>query len=133
MEFVIFFSNLHSCIIKKSIILKGVWSYSYTIRAVKDNQVVETRTKIDRREYAILEKTKAQSQWTIFQTRRCFIWRNRYFRIDIYEEPCNPQCRGLILLSTRAVEEDLCLPDFLQIVKEVTHDENYSMFNLSKK
>lgn len=111
----------------------GVWSYSYTIRQVKDNQVVETRTKVDRKEYAILEKTKALTQWTIYQTRRCFIWRNRYFRIDIYEEPCNPRCRGLILLSTRAVDKDLCLPDFLEIEKEVTHDENYSMFNLSNK
>lgn len=111
----------------------GVWSYSYTIRAIKDNQVVETRTQIDRREYTFLEKTKAQSQWTIYQTRRCFIWRNRYFRIDIYEEPCNARCRGLILLSTRAADQELQLPDFFEIEKEVTNDENYSMFNLSKK
>lgn len=111
----------------------GVWSYSYTIRQVKDNQVVETRTQVDRREYSILEKTKSPNQWTIFQTRRCFIWRNRYFRIDIYEEPCNPKCRGLVLLSTRAAEKDLQLPSFLKIEKEVTSDETFSMFNLSKR
>lgn len=110
----------------------GNWSYSYTIRAVKDNQVVETRTQIDRREYAILEKTKSPSQWTIYQTRRCFIWKNTYYRIDIYEEPCNARCRGLILLSTRA-SAGISLPNFLEIEKEVTNDEEYSMFNLSRK
>ena len=96
-----------------------------------ESQIVETRTQVDRREYAILAKTISKKHWTIYQKRRCFLWRYRYFRIDVYEEPCNPSCRGLVLLSTRSMDKDLTLPTFLQIEKEVTDDPAYSMYNLS--
>ena len=45
------------------------------------------------------------------------------------------RCEGLILLETYTTMkgETLELPDFLEIVKEVTHDRNYSMFTLSRK
>ena len=80
----------------------------------------------------MLTKTIDPTHRTIYQRRRCFIWNNRYYRLDIYEEPCEPSCKGLILLSTRSIE-DITLPDFLDIEKEVTNDDNYSMFSLSKK
>lgn len=53
----------------------------------------------------------------------------------MYEEPCEPNCRGLVLLVTRssATDDDLLLPDFIQVEREVTNDPAYSMFNLSKK
>lgn len=111
----------------------GNWSYSYVIRFNEDGQQVETRTQVDRREYSILTKTIDQKHWTIYQKRRCFIWRHRYYRLDIYEEPCNPSCRGLILLSTRSRDPDPFLPQFIDIEREVTNDEAYSMFNLSSK
>lgn len=53
--------------------------------------------------------------------------------MDTYEEPCNPRCRGLAILSTHSIEDDLLLPDFLKIEKEITNDPEYSMFNLSSK
>lgn len=74
-----------------------------------------------------------QKHYTIYQKRRCFIWRHRYYRLDIYEEPCNPSCRGLIILSTRSVDKDVELPNFLEIEKEISNDSNYSMYNLSFK
>ncbi len=83
----------------------------------------------------ILTKTIDQSHWTIYQRRRCFIWHRRYYRIDMFEEPCNPACRGLIIMSTRAMDknDELVLPPFLNVEKEITSDSNYSMFNLSLK
>ncbi len=36
-----------------------VWSYTYTVRTKEDNQTVETRTQIDKREYGVsVTKTK---------------------------------------------------------------------------
>ena len=70
----------------------------------------------------MLQKTIDRAHWTVYLKRRCFIWRHRYFRVDIYEEPCEPSCRGLILLLTRSSDEDLLLPDFLEIEREVTDD-----------
>ena len=44
------------------------------------------------------------------------------------------RCKGLILLETYTTKtDDLHLPDFLEIMKEVTDDPAYSMFNLSLK
>ncbi|CAF0706425.1 unnamed protein product [Brachionus calyciflorus] len=111
----------------------GNWSYSYAIRTYEDGQPNETRTQIDRREYAILSKTIDPNHYTIYQRRRCFIWQHRYYRLDIYEEPCNPSCRGLVILSARTNEDDLLLPNFIQVEQEITDDSLYSMFNLSAK
>lgn len=109
------------------------WSYTYTIRNKEDGQTVETRTQIDKREYSMLSKTIDLSNYTIYKLRRCFEWRHQYFQLDIYEEPCNPSCRGLIILTTYCIDKDLILPNFIQFEKEITDDPNYSMFNLSKK
>jgi len=81
----------------------------------------------------MLSKTIDPNHFTIYKLRRCFQWENRYYQLDIYEEPCNPSCRGLAILSTHSIDQDLLLPDFLDIEKEVTNDVNFSMFNLSRK
>lgn len=45
------------------------------------------------------------------------------------------RCHGLIILETYTtlLGQDLELPGFLEMIKEITTDENYSMYNLSKK
>lgn len=109
----------------------NVWSYTYTVRTKEDNQTVETRTQIDKREYGMLLKTIDTSHYTIYKLRRCFEWRHRYYQLDIYEEPCNPCCRGLAILTTHCMDQDLLLPNFIEIQKEITDDPFFSMFNLS--
>lgn len=112
----------------------GVWSHSYAVREkCEDGQYLETRTAVDRREYAMLAKTADSQHFTVYQKRRCFIWKNRYYRIDIFEEPCNPSCRGLIILSARSIQDIPVLPDFIDIDREITDESAYSMFNLSFK
>ena len=81
----------------------------------------------------MLQKTIDPNHLTVYVKRRSFIWRHRYYRLDMYEEPCEERCRGLILLINRSSDEDHILPDFIPIEKEVTHDSNYSMYNLSGK
>ena len=48
---------------------------------------------------------------------------------------CSFRYKGLIILETFTTKEgsDLALPDFLEIVKEVTDDKDYSMYNLALK
>jgi hypothetical protein len=99
---------------------------------------------------------KDDAHFTIFKKRRCFLVNNQYFQLDIYQEPSHPRyfktfqskfkklnlififrCRGLMLLETYTSLEGerlmRSLPRFLNIVKEVTGDPSYSMFNLSLK
>ena len=66
-----------------------------------------------------------------------FVYIITYVTVDIDEHSSNQyfRCEGLILLETytTAKGEDLKLPSFLDIAKEVTDDTGYSMYNLSKR
>merc|ERR1712059_248504 len=56
--------------------------------------------------------------------RRCFMYNNQYFQLDIYRDPCHPRCKGLMLLETYTTlkQEEFKdrLPKFLNIDQEVT-------------
>lgn len=114
----------------------GNWTYTHTIRRPEINkESPELRMQISAREYQLLLVQKDVNHYTIYKKRRCFLWNNQYFQMDIYEEPCHPRCHGLIILETYTtlLGQDLELPGFLEVIKEITTDENYSMYNLSKK
>ncbi|XP_075169609.1 TRPL translocation defect 14 isoform X4 [Haematobia irritans] len=115
------------------------WSYIHTIRRpnVHGQSRIEVKTQLTQRDYINLLAQRDDAHFTIFKKRRCFLVNNQYFQLDIYKEPSHPRCKGLILLETYSslTGEALlnCLPKFLNIVKEVTGDPDYSMFNLSLK
>merc|ERR1712038_37950 len=73
--------------------------------------------------------------FTVNKTRRCFMYNNQYFQLDIYKEPCHPRCNGLMLLETYTTlshqEFNDRLPKFLKVDQQVTGDPAFSMFNLS--
>jgi len=110
----------------------GKWTYTHTIRRV---EAVERKMQISAKEYELLVAERDTSRYTVYKKRRCFIWNNHYFQMDIYQQPCHPRCNNLILLETYTTQkaEELSLPDFLNIIKEVTNDSKYSMYNLSKR
>ncbi|KAK4876206.1 hypothetical protein RN001_012628 [Aquatica leii] len=115
---------------------KGHFSYIHTVRRpAKLGQVVEVKTQITHRDHINLLAQKDSSHFTIYKKRRCFLVNNQYFQLDIYQSPSHPRCKGLMLLETYTAlnESNLRerLPSFLKIVKDVTGNPNYSMFNLS--
>ncbi|KAK3084393.1 hypothetical protein FSP39_012821 [Pinctada imbricata] len=115
---------------------KGIWTYTHTIRRPEiDKQSVEVRMAISKRDYEILFAQKDEKHYSIHKHRICFLWNNQYFHLDEYVEPCPDRCKGLILLETYTTlqGEDLKLPEFLEVEKEVTGNPSYSMFNLSLK
>jgi hypothetical protein len=109
------------------------YTYTVTTRQYKNNQKVETRRDISYREYEMLKGHKDFNIDTITKIRRGFIWDNQYFHMDFYQHP-RP---GLVLLEAympaTAASSLASLPPFLKIDREVTSDDEFSMFNLSKK
>lgn len=116
---------------------KNHWSYTHTIRRPVHGQSVEVKTTLSARDYALMLTQTDMNHMPIYKTRRCFLYNDQYFQMDVYKEPLHPRCKGLILLETYTTlsSDDLYqrLPSFLTIVKEVTGDPRYSMFNLSLK
>jgi predicted ATPase len=116
----------------------AAWSYIMTTRRPHVyGQSIEVKTQLTQRDYLNMLAQKDDSHFTILKKRRCFLVNNQYFQLDIYQEPSHPRCKGLMLLETYTSLEgeklDEILPKFLNIVKEVTGDPYYSMFNLSLK
>lgn len=114
------------------------WSYMHTQRKCDVNsQVIELRRQITHRDYINMLAQRNDSHYTVYKLRRCFLWGNMYFQMDIYKKPCHPRCEGLILLETYTAHSSSelkgQLPSFLDIRKEVTNDPNFSMYCLSFK
>ncbi|XP_037295641.1 TRPL translocation defect protein 14 isoform X2 [Manduca sexta] len=144
-DFDVVHNYLHSDVRKAQVRLrkrgqKGHWSYIHTIRKFHptNTQSVEVRTQLTHRDYLNLLPQRDEAHFTIFKKRRCFIYNNQYYQLDIYRQPTHPRCRGLVLLETYSAAYDqntllASLPKFLRIEKEVTGDHAYSMYNLSLK
>jgi len=118
--------------------VRNHWNYTYTVRRPElQGQIVEVKTTLTARDYNMMLAQKDHHHVTVYKTRRCFLYNDQYFQMDIYKDPCHPRCKGLILLETYSTlsgtEMLQRLPEFLSIVKEVTGDPRYSMFNLSLK
>jgi len=115
----------------------GKYSYIHTIRKQMAGQVVEVKTPLTHRDYINLLDQTDPLHLTVNKTRRCFMYNNQYFQLDIYRDPCHPRCKGLVLLETYTTlshsEFADRLPKFLNIDQEVTGDPAFSMFNLSLK
>jgi len=108
------------------------WMYTHTVRRQEREEIVETRTSITRQIYdQLLAQADKNNNYTIVKTRKCFVYNNHYFHLDIYESPL----AGLMLLETYSAmgAEELSLPPFLEIQKNITGDPRYSMYNLSRK
>lgn len=113
----------------------GKWSFIHTIRKQVAGQVIEVKTPLTHRDYVHLLEQQDPLHFTVNKIRRCFLYNNQYFQLDMYKEPCHPRCKGLMFLETYTTLEPVdlikTLPTFLNIDNEVTGDAAFSMFNLS--
>lgn len=66
---------------------KDNWVYQYTVRRKDDKQWVEVRRLITHRDYVNFLAQRDGKHYTVRKTRRCFIWENMYFQMDIYQKP----------------------------------------------
>ena len=68
------------------------WSYQHTTRRCEDqDQIVELRRQITSRDYHNYLTQKDDAHYTIIKTRRCFLWEDKYFQMDIYKKPFHPR------------------------------------------
>lgn len=58
---------------------------------------VETRRNLRRREFDALKLQSDPTRGTIKKKRRCFLFKERYYQIDVYEEPSRNA--GLVMLE----------------------------------
>jgi CYTH domain-containing protein len=94
-----------------------------------DGQRVEIRRNISPREYEAMRQQSDPSRVPILKLRRCFLYNDRYFQLDIYQSPRKGLAMLEAYLDTEQGEE-MILPPFLKCTN-VTDNTDYSMYNLS--
>ena len=91
---------------------------------------IETERKLTQDEYLQLLMDADTKLHPIHKKRFCLSENNQYFEIDIYPE-WDKQAIMEIELSSE--DQEVKLPSFIQIVKEVTEDDSYKNVNMAKE
>jgi CYTH domain-containing protein/predicted ATPase len=97
----------------------GSYTYTHTIKTpALDGGRVESERQISPREYVVLLLQADPTRRTIRKRRRCFLWENQYFELDIYDDP-RP---GMIILEAELehLGQEVALPPFIEIERDVT-------------
>ena len=103
------------------------FSYYYTEKVtLSDLSRQETERKITVQEYLtfLLEGEKR-----LRKDRYCFVYNNQYFELDVYPDWDN---EAILEIELTEETEDVDLPDWISVIKEVTNDPNYKNANLAK-
>lgn len=102
-----------------------------------EREAVETRMQLTDRDYRRYHFYKDKTRATLHKNRRCFNYGTVYFHLDIYTDPLPPACQGkhLMILETYTLKpvgsNEPRLPHYLDIVREITNEPEFSMYSLS--
>ena len=90
----------------------------------------EDEREITESEYAAMLQEIAPGTVTLHKTRHTFPCVGRTVEIDIYPDW---QRSCILEVELESEEEELILPDFINVIKEVTGDKGYSNAAMSRK
>ena len=111
---------------------EGAWTYYETKKAETGNARVRTEIErqIDPMEYLALKGAQDPETGVVRKTRYSFTHEDQYFELDVFDEP-----KGLILLEIELTEEndEVRLPPFLDIEREVTEDHYYRNHEIARR
>ena len=107
--------------------IDGEFSYYYTEKKkLSDCSRDEVERRITKDEYlAYLVEGMA----TVRKDRYCFFYENQYFELDIYPDWEN---EAILEIELTSEDQEVKLPDWIEVIKEVTGDDRYKNANLAK-
>lgn len=98
-------------------------------RRISDASRAETERRISSREYISALVDADASRRPIHKTRYCLTENNRYYEIDIYPEWHN---QAILELELRSEDEEVVMPEGIDVIREVTGDIDYSNYIMAK-
>ena len=99
-------------------------------RRISNIKRIETERKLTQDEYLKLLMEADNKLHTIHKTRYCLSENNQYFEIDIYPEWNN---QAIMEIELNSEDENIKIPKFINIIKEVTDDKNYKNYEMAKE
>ena len=99
-------------------------------RKISNIKRIETEKRITQDEYIKLLMDADNKLRTIHKTRYCLAENNQYFEIDTYPEWNN---QAIMEIEINNEEQEIKIPDFINIIKEVTEEEKYKNKEMAKR
>lgn len=106
------------------------FTYYYTEkRNFSEGKRIGIERKISEKDYVSLFLQADTNLHQIIKKRYCFVFKNQYFKLDIY-----PFSNNLAFLEIELTgnTREVTLPSFIKVIKEVTNDSSYKNYNLAK-
>jgi len=107
-------------------------SYIYTLttkKTINESERFEFERRITEREYLEFLNTADTNLHQIRKTRYCLVENNKYFEIDVYPFAKNTAICEIELLDKH---EEFEIPNYINIIKEVTNDKSFSNYAFAK-
>ncbi len=103
--------------------------YKMVKKSVSSTTRIITEKRLTEREYAALLEEANTSVHQIHKTRYCLTHENQYLEIDIYPFWSD---KAIVEIELMQKDEEVRMPDFLKVIKEVTDSIEYKNFSLAK-
>lgn len=99
-------------------------------RKISNLKRIEVEKRLTQNEYLKLLMNQDNSMRTIHKTRYCLSTENQYFEIDIYPEWQN---QAIMEVELSSEEDEIQIPSFIDVIKDVTDDNNYKNYYMANK
>lgn len=109
--------------------INGSYTYTKTIKKLVNNlKRIEIEKRISENEYLNLLMEADTTKRQIRKTRYCLVHNTQYFEIDIYPFWNN---QAIMEIELNNENQAIEFPPNIEIIKEVTDDENYKNYNIA--
>lgn len=109
----------------------GVTKYIFTEKKrVTDLKCIENEREISADEYKELLNLADPERMTVYKTRYCVPHNGRVVEIDVYPFWTD---RAIAEVEMESEEENVELPDFIKVIRDVTAEKAYKNASIAKK
>lgn len=110
---------------------EGVTKYIFTEKKrITDVKCIENERELSKEEYEELLKLADTERRTVIKTRYCVPYNGRVVEVDIYPFWSD---RAIAEVEMESEDEEVGLPDFIKVIREVTAERAYKNASIAKK
>jgi len=103
-------------------------TYDYSVKRVVGDHYVVLERPISGREFAALTNQADQNHTVVKKKLWYFLYANQSFTLHFYVWPVHAT---ILEINTELPDQEVKLPPFLHVVKEVTNDPHFTGFHMS--
>lgn len=110
----------------------GNYIYFRTLKKkIEGNEYEEKEKQITEEKFYKHLRREDDNYYPVRKKRVCFVWKEQYFELDLFESPRNDLC--LLELELLDSGQKFDLPPFLDVLENVTNDPKYRNRYLAQK